>query len=324
MKAVICERFGGPEELRVADIAEPIAEPGEAIVRVTAVGLNYYDTLAIRGKYQVRPQLPFSPGGEVSGVVEAVAEGVNTVRPGDRVMAYVGFGGAREKIAIDADKLAAVPSALSDEAAAGLAVAYGTTLHALKDRARLVPGEILAVLGASGGVGQAAIETGKAMGARVIACASSADKLAFCKTVGADEVVNYETSDLREALKGLTGGAGVDIVYDPVGGALTEQALRAVAWRGRYLVIGFASGEIPKLPLNLVLLKGCNVLGVFWGAHVEKEPALHRAEMASLLAWAAEGRVRPHIHRSYRLEEAAAALAAIERREVRGKIVLRL
>jgi NADPH2:quinone reductase len=323
VKAVLCERLGPPEQLVLADIAEPALGPGEAIIAVRAVGLNFYDTLAIEGKYQTKPDLPFSPGGEVSGIVEQIAQDdVTGLAPGDRVMAYIAFGGARGKIAVAAHKLVRVPQGLSDEAAATLSVTYGTTLHALADRARLKAGETLAVLGASGGVGQAAIEIGKAMGARVIACASSEDKLAFCKARGADEFVDYKADNLKDALKRLTANAGVDVIYDPVGGGLAEEALRAIAWRGRYLVIGFASGDIPKLPLNLVLLKGCDVLGVFWGAHTEKEPALHRANMARLLAWAEERRINPHIHRAYGFAEAAAALKAIARREVRGKVVL--
>jgi NADPH2:quinone reductase len=322
MKAVICERLGPPEQLVIADIPPPVAGPDEAVVQVSAVGLNFFDTLIIQGKYQVKPDLPFSPGGEIAGIVESVGPGSTSVKPGDRVMAYIGFGGAREKIAVAAEKLVKVPEGLSDEAAAGLLIAYGTSFHALKDRGRLEPGQTLVVLGASGGVGQAAVEIGKAMGARVIACASSDDKLDFCRTLGADDCVNYEKSDLKEALKQLTGGKGADVIYDPVGGTLTEPALRAIAWRGRYLVVGFAAGEIPKLPLNLVLLKGCDVVGVYWGAHTDKEPALHRAGMAELLSLAASGRIKPHIHRTYTFEDIALALAALARREVKGKVVL--
>jgi NADPH2:quinone reductase len=222
---------------------------------------------------------------------------------------------------VAAEKLALIPGTLSDEAAAGLSITYGTTLYALKDRARLQRGETLAVLGASGGVGQAAIEIGKILGARVIACASSDDKLAFCKTIGADEVVNYQTQSLRDGLRALAKD-GVDVVYDPVGGDLTEQAVRALAWNGRHLVIGFAQGQIPKLPLNLVLLKSADILGVFWGAHTEREPGLHRANMDQLLAWAAAGRLKPHIHKIYRFDEIADALKAIAGREVRGKAIL--
>jgi NADPH:quinone reductase len=311
MKAVLCKHLGLTDQLAIEDIAPPVPKPGERLVRVKAVGLNFFDTLIIAGKYQVKPPLPFSPGGEFAGVSD-----------GERVMAYCGHGAAREEIAISAEKLAVIPDGVSFEAAACLAITYGTTLHALRDRAKLEAGETLAVLGASGGVGQAAVEIGKLMGARVIACVSSDDKAVFCRTLGADEAVNYGRDDLKTALKNLTGGYGVDVIYDPVGGALAEPALRAISWGGRYLVIGFASGDIPKLPLNLVLLKGCDVIGVFWGGHVEREPAQHRANMDQLLAWTAEGRITPHIHRTYALEDIGEALAAIASREVKGKAVL--
>jgi NADPH2:quinone reductase len=306
--------YGPPEKLVVEDIAPPEAKPGEAIVAVKAVGLNFFDTLIIQGKYQVKPPMPFSPGGEFAGILDN----------GARVMAYTGHGGAREQVAVERGKLIAIPDGLSFDIAAGLIITYGTTLHALRDRAKLRRGETLAVLGASGGVGQAAVEIGKAMGARVIACASSDDKLAFCKSLGADETVNYETTDLKEALKSLSGGKGIDVIYDPVGGALSEPALRSIAWGGRFLVIGFAAGDIPKLALNLVLLKGCDVRGVFWGAHVEKEPERHRANMQQLLEWVAAGTIKPHIHKTWPLEKTAEALQAIAGREVMGKAIITL
>lgn len=312
MKAVLCRVPGPPESLTVEDIPAPAAKDGEVLVRVRAAGLNFFDTLLIQGRYQVKPPLPFSPAGEIAGVLE----------DGTRVMAYVGYGGAREIVAVPQEKIVPVPEGLSDEAAAGLSITYGTTLYALKDRARLQNGETLAVLGASGGVGQAAVEIGKAMGARVIACASSADKLVFAKSLGADELVDYEKHDLKEALKSLTGGNGVDVIYDPVGGPHTEQALRAIAWGGRFLVIGFASGDIPKLPLNLVLLKSCDVVGIYWGAHTEREPDLHRANMAQLLSWAEAGTIRPQVYKTYRLDQIVEALNAIARREVKGKAIL--
>jgi NADPH2:quinone reductase len=262
MRAVLCKEHGPPEKLAVADIAPPQAKSGEVIVNVKAVGLNFFDTLIIAGKYQLKPPMPFSPGGEIAGLLA----------DGTRVMAYTGHGGAREQISLPRANLIPIPGGLSFETAAGLTITYGTTLHGLRDRAKLQKGETLAVLGASGGVGQAAVEIGKAMGARVIACASSDEKLAFCKSLGADELVNYEKTDLKETLKSLTSGKGINVIYDPVGGALSEPALRSVAWGGRFLVIGFAAGEIPKIALNLILLKGCDVQGVFWGAHVEKEP----------------------------------------------------
>jgi NADPH2:quinone reductase len=236
-------------------------------------------------------------------------------------MGYVGHGGAREEMTVKADRLSLIPAPLSDESAAGLSITYGTTLHALKDRAQLKPGETLAILGASGGVGQAAIEIGKIMGAKVIACASSDDKLEFCRALGADDLVNYQKQNLKDALRALVKD-GVDVVYDPVGGELSELGVRALAWNGRHLVIGFAQGQIPKLPLNLVLLKSATIQGVFWGAHTEREPELHRANMDQLLAWAAQGKLKPHIHRIYRFGEIAEALNAIAGREVKGKAIL--
>jgi NADPH2:quinone reductase len=319
MRAILCKALG--DGLVVEAITGPRPGPDDVLVAVKAVGLNFFDTLIIAGKYQTKPELPFSPGGEIAGIVIETGRNVAHLKKGDRVMGYVGHGGAREEMVVAAEKLTLVPGTLSDEAAAGLSITYGTTLYALKDRARLQRGETLAVLGASGGVGQAAIEIGKILGARVIACASSDDKLAFCKTIGADEVVNYQTQSLKDGLRALAKD-GVDVVYDPVGGDLTEQAVRALAWNGRHLVIGFAQGQIPKLPLNLVLLKSADIQGVFWGAHTEREPGLHRANMDQLLAWAAAGRLKPHIHKIYRFDEIADALKAIAGREVRGKAIL--
>jgi NADPH2:quinone reductase len=306
VKAVLCKALGAP--LAVEDIAPPVPAPGEVSVRIKAVGLNFFDTLLLAGKYQVKPQLPFSLGGEFAGVTA----------DGRRVMAYCGYGAAREEIAIDARKLTPIPEGVGDAEAACIAIAYGTTLHALAGRARLKPGETLAVLGASGGVGQAAIEIGKLIGARVVACASSPQKLAFCRSLGADHAIDYGTSDLKEGLRALN----VDVVYDPVGDKLAEPALRGLSWGGRYLVIGFAGGDIPRPPLNLVLLKELAVLGVHWGGHVEREPEAHRRDMERLLAWAAEGKLKPRIHRAYRFDEANAALAEIAGRRVKGKIVL--
>jgi NADPH2:quinone reductase len=314
MRAVLCKEHGPPEKLAVADIAPPQAKSGEVIVNVKAVGLNFFDTLIIAGKYQLKPPMPFSPGGEIAGLLA----------DGTRVMAYTGHGGAREQISLPRANLIPIPGGLSFETAAGLTITYGTTLHGLRDRAKLQKGETLAVLGASGGVGQAAVEIGKAMGARVIACASSDEKLAFCKSLGADELVNYEKTDLKETLKSLTSGKGINVIYDPVGGALSEPALRSVAWGGRFLVIGFAAGEIPKIALNLILLKGCDVQGVFWGAHVEKEPERHQANMRQLLDWVTAGMIKPHIHKTWPLEKTAEALQAIAKREVMGKAIIKL
>jgi NADPH2:quinone reductase len=323
MKAVLCSRFGGPDDLELKDIPAPSAGAGEVVVTVKAAALNFFDTLLIAGKYQIKPPFPFSPASEFAGVVDGVGSGVTGFAPGDRVVGWMGSGAARERVAVKAERLVPLPAGLDFDRAAGLTVTYGTTVHALKDRAQLKPGETLAVLGAAGGTGLAAIELGKLMGARVIACASSADKLAFAREHGADEAVNYGEEDLREALRRVTDGRGVDVVYDPVGGAYAEAALRSIAWGGRFLVIGFAAGEIPKLPLNLVLLKGCDVRGVFWGQFTERFPEKHRANMAELLQWCAEGKLSAHVHAVYPLEKTAEALKMLADRKAMGKILLR-
>jgi NADPH2:quinone reductase len=323
MKALLCTRHGTPDDLEIADIAEPTPAPGEAVVRVAAAALNFFDTLIIAGKYQYKPAMPFSPAAEFAGVVESVGAGVGALKAGDRVLGYSGHGAAREAISLPADRLVRIPEAVDFNQAAGLCVTYGTTLHALKDRARLKPGETLAVLGASGGVGLAAVEIGKLMGARVIACASSPEKLDFARKHGADDGIDYSKEDLKDALRRLTDGRGADVIYDPVGGAYTDAALRSIAWTGRFLVVGFAAGEIPKLPLNLVLLKGCDVLGVFWGSWIERDPAGHRANTEQLLRWCAEGKLSSHVHAVYPLEQAPAALKAIAARTVMGKVILK-
>ena len=323
MKAVLCTRLGGPDDLEIRDIPEPAAGAGEAVVKVEAASLNFFDTLIIAGKYQIKPDLPFSPAAEFAGTVESVGTGVTGIAAGDRVLGYSGYGAARERVAVAASRLVKLPPSLDAERAAGIAVTYGTSYYALKDRAGLKPGESLAVLGAAGGVGLAAVELGKAMGARVIACASSDEKLAFARRHGADDGVNYASENLRDGLKRLSGERGVDVIYDPVGGAQAEAALRAIAWEGRYLVVGFAAGEIPKLPLNLVLLKSCDVRGVFWGAWIDREPEAHRANMAELVAWCAAGKLSSHVHAVYPLEKVAEALKAIANRQAMGKILLR-
>jgi len=323
MKALLCTRYGTPDDLELADIADPAPEPGEAVVRIAAAALNFFDTLIIAGKYQTKPAMPFSPAAEFAGTVERVGAGVSGLKPGDRVIAYAGHGAARERMAVSAEKLVKIPDGVDFDHAAGISVTYGTTLHALKDRARLTSGETLAVLGASGGVGVAAVELGKLMGARVIACASSAEKIAFARRRGADDGIDYGKEDLKEGLRRVTDGRGADVIYDPVGGAYSEAALRSIAWLGRFLVVGFASGEIPKLPLNLVLLKGCDVLGVFWGSWIERDPEGHRANTGQLLAWLAAGKLSSHVHAVYPLAEAPAALKAIAARKVMGKVILR-
>lgn len=323
MKAVLCTHFGPPADLELKDIPPPQAGPGEAVVRVKAAALNFFDTLIIAGKYQFKPPFPFSPAAEFAGVVESVGAGVTEVAPGDRVSGNIGWGAAREAVAVPAQALVKLPDALDFERAAGLTVIYATTLYALRERAALKAGETLAVLGASGGTGLAAIELGKLMGARVIACASSDEKLKFARAHGADETVNYASEDLREALRRLGGEHGIDVVYDPVGGPYAEPAVRSLAWLGRYLVVGFAAGEIPKLPLNLALLRSCDIRGVFWGAWVKREPQMQRAIMTDIVKWCAEGKLSAHVHAVYPLEDIATALQAITHRKVMGKIVLR-
>jgi NADPH2:quinone reductase len=323
MKAVLCTHFGAPDELELADIPEPHAGPGEAVVRIKAAALNFFDTLIVAGKYQHKPPFPFSPAAEFAGLVESVGAGVSDIAAGDRVIGNIGWGAAREAVAVPADALVKIPDTLDFERAAGLTVTYATTLYALRERAALKPGETLAVLGASGGTGLATIEIGKIMGARVIACASSDEKLTFARAHGADETVNYATEDLRNALKRLGGERGIDVVYDPVGGSYAEPAVRSLGWEGRYLVVGFAAGEIPKLPLNLVLLKSCDIRGVLWGSWVRREPAAQRALMTQIVKWCAQGKLSAHVHAVYPLAEIVAALKAIADRKVLGKIVLR-
>ncbi len=322
MKALICPALGPAETLKVMDIEPPTAKAGEVVVDVAYAALNFFDTLIIEGKYQLKPEPPFSPAGEFAGRVAAVGPDVAGFAVGDRVMGSTGFGAARERIAVPASRLAHVPAGLPLDKAAGLSIAYGTTLHALKQRAEMKPGESLVVLGASGGVGLAAVEIGKAMGARVIACASSDDKLEFARGYGAAETINYASEDFRARLKALTGGKGVDVVYDPVGGALTEAALRSLAWKGRLLVIGFASGDIPRPPLNLTLLKGCDIRGVYWGEFVAREPEAHRDNMSQLLSWAESGALKVHVHAKFPIEEYLKAFEAISKRQALGKVLL--
>src|SRR5271170_2665344 len=322
MKALICPSLGPAENLQVEEVDEPAPGKGEALVEVAYAGLNFFDTLIIQGKYQVKAAPPFSPGGEFSGRVVGLGPGVQGFAAGDRVIGCCAFGAAAERIAIPLSRLARVPDGLALDKAAGLSVAYGTSLHALKQRAEMKPGETLLVLGASGGVGLAAVEIGKAMGARVIAGASSEEKLAFARRYGAAETINTANDDLRARLKEIA-PKGIDVVYDPVGGALTEAALRSLAWKGRLLVIGFASGEIPRPPLNIPLLKGCDIRGVYWGEFTAREPEANRENMAQLMDWAKSGILSVHVHATYPLEDYRKAFDAIAGRQTLGKTLLR-
>jgi NADPH2:quinone reductase len=322
MLAAICRTLDGPDAVTLAELPPPEAGPDEVVVRVKAAALNFLDTLITRGKYQYRPELPFSPAAEIAGIVESAGANVTRLEPGDRVCGYIGWGGARELAAVKADALVKIPDGVSFEAAAGTPIVYGTGLHGLKDRAGLKAGETLAVLGASGGAGLAAVELGKAMGARVIAVASSPEKLAVCRAHGADETFNYATGDLKQGLRELTGGKGVDVVYDCVGGDFAEAAIRSIAWGGRFLVVGFAAGQIPRIPLNLMLLKSCSVIGVFWGEMAIREPERQRRNLEEILASVAAGRLKPHIHRIHPLSQTGAAIKSLEARSVVGKVIV--
>jgi len=324
VKAVLCKQYGPPETLVVEELPSPRAGPGEAVVSVKAASVNFPDVLIIQNKYQFKPPLPFSPGSELAGVVKEVGVGVSSVRPGDRVMAFTTYGAFAEEVKTEAARLLAIPDGMDFNSAAAFVLTYGTSDHALRDRGALRAGETLLVLGAAGGVGLAAIEIGKALGARVIACASSDEKLAVCREHGADATINYAAEDLRERIKSLTEGRGVDVIYDPVGGAYSEPAFRSIAWRGRLLVVGFAAGEIPKLPLNLALLKGASVVGVFWGDFARREPEAFAGSIAQLGLWFREGKLRPHVSKIYPLEKAADALRLMAARQVKGKVVLAL
>ncbi len=324
MKAALCKSLEGPEAIVIEEIADPVPGPDEVVVRVRAAALNFLDTLITRGKYQFKPDLPFSPAAEIAGVVEAVGANVRDLKAGQRVCGYIAWGGAREKVAVPAKLMIPIPEGVSDAAAAGISVTYGTAMHGLKDRGGLKAGESVAVLGASGGAGLAAVEIAKLMGARVIAVASSAEKLAICREHGADELLNYATSDLKTGLRELTGGKGVDVVYDCVGGDYSEAALRSIAWGGRLLVIGFAAGAIPKIPLNLFLLKNAAAVGVFWGEMIMREPEQHRANMIEVLDWCAKGRLKPHVHATYPLARIGEAITALDKRQVTGKLIVEI
>lgn len=322
MKAIVCTKYGPPSDLEYLDIPDPIVGPGQILIQVKACSVNFPDTLIIQGKYQFKPAPPFSPGSDIAGIVEAVGEGVRGFKAGDEIIALTTYGGFAEKAVVDAKICIPKPPGMDMKLAASFLLAYGTSIHALKDRGRLKEGDTLLVLGASGGVGLTAVELGKLMGARVIAAASTTEKLELCKQYGADELINYNEENLKERVKELTDKKGANVIYDPVGDKYSEPALRSIAWKGRYLVVGFAGGEIPKIPLNLALLKGCQINGVFWGAFAQKEAGKNMQNIMQLIQWFNEGKLKPHIHKVYPLEEAPAALEELLSRKAKGKIII--
>jgi NADPH2:quinone reductase len=322
MRALRCHAFDQPETLSLETVPDPVPAAGEIVVQVSAAGVNFPDALMVMGQYQVRPSLPFTPGGEAAGVITAVASDVTHVQVGQRVVVFTRTGAFAERVSAPASAATLLPESITCEVAATLPLAFGTAMHALIDRAQLVKGETLLVLGASGGVGLAAVMIGKALGARVIAAASRDETLAVCQSHGADALINYRTGSLRDQLKELTGGRGPDVICDPVGGDLTEPAFRSIAWGGRHLVIGFAGGAIPSLPLNLPLLKGASVIGVFWGAFAQREPVANARHLAQLMQWVADGTIAPVVSAQYPLASGAVALRDILERRVVGKVVI--
>ena len=329
MKAMLSKEVGGPETLVLEEMPTPEAKKGHVVIRVHAAGVNFPDTLIIRDMYQMKPPRPFAPGGEIAGEIEAVGEGVKGLSVGDRVLGMVGFGGFATHVAAEASRVIKIPDAMPYDEAACFILTYGTSHHALKDRANIQPGESLLILGAAGGVGAAAIELGKAAGAKVIAAVSSEEKAQFCRDLGADETIIYSRDmsdratqkEFSNEIKKLSGGEGVDVIYDAVGGDYAEPAVRALAWKGRFLVVGFPAG-IPKIPLNLTLLKGCQIVGVFWGAHTLREPAMHAENLGDLFRMYGEGKVKPRISASYPLAQAGDALKLLSDRKVLGKVVV--
>ena len=322
MKAILCKQFGPPESLVLEDVPSPEPAEGEVVVTVKAASVNFPDVLIVQNKYQVKPPLPFSPGSEMAGVVKAVGEGVSNARPGDRVIAFSTYGAFAEECRVPAARLVPLPAGMDFVTGASFLLTYGTSHHALRNRVQTSPGETLLVLGAAGGVGIAAVEIGKILGLKVIACASSDEKLAVCREHGADETINYATGDLREGIKRATGGRGVDIIYDAVGGAYAEAALRSSSWRARFLVIGFASGEIPKIALNLPLLMERTLIGVYWGEWARRAPAEFAAAVKELGDWYAAGRLRPHVSATFPLPKSVEAMQLLAGRRAKGKVVI--
>jgi NADPH2:quinone reductase len=322
MRAVVCKELGPPEKLVVEELPDPEVGKGQVRIAVEAAGVNFPDALIIQKKYQLQPPLPFVPGTEVAGTIDAVGDGVARLRPGERVVAFVGIGGFAEYVCVSQAQVAPLPPGVDAAVAAGFTLTYATSQHALAERGQLKAGETLLVLGAGGGVGLAAVELGKLAGARVIAAASSKDKLDAARGCGADEAVDYAQSDLRETVKSLTGGRGVDVVYDPVGGAYTAAALRTLAWRGRLLVIGFAAGDIPQIPANLLLLKEVSAVGVYWGEFAKRDPAGNRRLLTQLFGWLADGKLRPLVSKQYSLADTPRALEDLLARRAVGKLVI--
>lgn len=323
MRAILCKELGPADKLVIEDVPSPQVSGDGVKVKVKAAGLNFPDTLIIEGKYQIKPELPFSPGGEMAGEIIEVGPDVKNLKPGMRVMGLTGYGSFAEEMVIGESRVIPVPDGMKDETAAAFSMVYGTSYHALKQRANIQPGETLLVLGASGGVGLAAVELGKAMGAKVIAAASSDDKLQVAKEAGADDLINYTDEDLKDALKSRY-PQGIDVIYDPVGDRFTEPALRNMAWNGRFLIVGFAAGEIPKIPANLTLLKGCSVVGVFWGAFTAKEPKEHIQNVKELMQLFADGKINPRVSEVFPFEQYEDALAALSSRRAKGKVVLKV
>lgn len=324
MKAVLCKAFGPPESLVLDEVDAPVADAGQVLVDVHAAALNFPDVLMIEGKYQSRPPFPFSPGGEIAGTVAALGDGVEGFAVGEKVFGGIGVGGFAEQVAAPAGALVHMPEGMSFAQASGISTTYGTSYYALKQRADLKPGETLLVLGAAGGVGLAAVELGKAMGARVIAAASSADKLAIARDAGADELIDYSDGELKDKVKALTDGKGADVIYDPVGGSLFDQCMRCINWYGRVLVIGFAAGEIPRVPINLILLKSCQLVGVFFGAWSAKNPAESRRNLEEVLDFYRQGRIQALVGREYPMDQYAEALRCLSERRAIGKVVLKI
>jgi len=322
MRAVLCKEFGPPESLVLEEVDDPVPSAGQVVLDVEACAVNFPDVLIIQDQYQFKPPLPFSPGAEVAGTVSALGDGVDGLAIGDRVFASTGWGGLAEKIAVGAGTCLAVPEGMDAVHASAFLYAYGTSHYALKDRADLKPGETLVVLGAAGGVGLAAVELGAVMGATVIAAASTEEKLALCREHGATGTINYTDEDLKVRIRELTGGKGADVIYDAVGGPYSEPALRSTAWEGRFLVIGFAAGDIPRIPLNLALLKGCQIVGVFWGAFVGREPERNRRNVEELMGMWRDGKLSPHVSETFPLERAGEAIRALADRKALGKVVV--